>query len=309
MEQVEKLSSHIGKSVGMGILSWRSHATLEKSLQSYEAIGLKDLFDEVKIIFQEISDEDIALAKKYGYDYVGTERNLGIQQGHQLIHDNITADYLLVLENDNPVVADAQTTYQRLLQALGFLENGTVDMMRLRHRWYFGEGFSLEKYTRYYDIRQPHRSYNGDLVQQSSLQSVFKGLRRLFRPKKAQKLIGYALYFEKEPQRLFPEFVESIGDECFAVSSRVMTWTNQSVLLQRSLYGSLLSYAWAHPSGRTANGFPDLEKPLNTKWWRDQDYRIGVCEGIFTHNRYDDSWRREHHAFNQKIVKTSKGRT
>lgn len=301
MSNTQKLSSKVNCTIGVGILSWKSHKTLEKSLQSYEKIGFKDFFDQVTIIFQEISEDDKQLAEKYGYEYVGTKENLGIQHGHQLIHDNITTDYVLVLENDNPVTEDSATSFYRLRQALELLENGTIDVMRLRHRWNFGESFSLEKYLQYFDVQNLHEKYCHDKIDYNSFDNFIKPIKRFLRPSKADRISGYSLYFEKYPDKTFPEFIKKIDDELFSVSSLIMTWTNQSVLLKHAFYGELLKYAYKNPSSRTANGFQDLEKSLNSKWWRDQNYQIGVGEGIFTHNRFDDSWRKSHNAFNQAI--------
>lgn len=302
MNTAEKLSSIVKCTVGVGILSWKSHETLEKSLQSYEKIGFKDFFDQAKIIFQEFSLEDKKLAEKYGYEYVGTKENLGIQHGHKLIYENITTDYVLVLENDNPVIEDSSTSFHRLLQAVELLENGTIDLMRLRHRWKFGESFSLEKYLQYFDVQNLHEKYCHDSIVEHSLDSFIKPIKRFLRPDKADRLAGYSLYFEKYPEKIFPKFIKKIEDELFSVSSYIMPWTNQSVLLKRRFYGELLEYADKNPSSRTANGFQDLEKPLNSKWWRDQNYQIGIGEGIFTHNRFDDSWRKSHQAFNENIT-------
>ena len=302
MESNKKFSDSFDFTVGVGILSWKSHITLEKSLQSYEEIGFKEFFDEVKIIFQEISEDDKKLAEKYGYDYVGIEKNVGIQEGHNLICENLNTDYVLVLENDNPVVEKRETVYQRLSQALELLENNVIDIMRLRHRWNFGEGFSLEKYLNFFNIQNLHEKYNYIEPKNNPMNSLIKYFKRLFRPDKALRLAGYSLYCEESPEKLFPKYINKLDDELYSVSSNIMTWTNQSVLLKRELYKKLLTYANEHPSSRDANGFQDLEKPLNSKWWREQDYKIGVGEGIFSHNRFDDSWRKSHHAFNETII-------
>lgn len=302
MKHKQKLSSIINCTVGVGILSWKSHKTLEKSLQSYEEVGFKDFFDQVTIIFQDISEEDKILAEKYGYEYVGINQNLGIQHGHQLIYNNIATDYVLVLENDNPIIEDTATSFDRILQALELLENGTIDIMRLRHRFKFGEGFSLEKYLEYFSIQNLHEKYCQDTIDYNAFDNFIKPIKRFLRPSKADRLAGYSLYFEKYPDKLFPEYIKKIEEDLYSVSSKIMTWTNQSVLLKRVFYGELLEYAFNNPSSRTANGFQDLEKPLNSKWWRDQNYQIGVGEGIFTHNRFDDSWRKSHNAFNQDII-------
>lgn len=300
---IKKLSTHTGKTVGVGILSWKSHKTLEKSLQSYEKIGFKNFFDQVKIIFQEISEEDKKLAEKYGYEYVGLENNVGIQGGHRHIFESLNTDYVLVLENDNPIVESHDISYERLLEAITLLNNNTVDIMRLRHRWNFGEGFSLDKYLDFFDVKELHEKYNYIEIKNSSfINSLFKSINRFFRPDKAKRLAGYSLYCEKEPDKIFPNEVKKIADELYSVNSSIITWTNQSVLLSRDLYGYLLDYADSHPSSRAANGFQDLEKPLNSKWWRKQNYSIGIGEGIFSHDRYDDSWRKDHPAFNKKIV-------
>jgi hypothetical protein len=289
--------------IGVGILSWKSHKTLEKSLESYQKIGFKNLFDEVKIIFQEITPEDKKLAEKYGYDYVGTEKNLGIQNGHKLIHDNLSTDYVLVLENDNPIIVDNKTLKERISKSIEHLENGNIDVMRLRHRWNFGEGFSLEKYTEYYDVKNLDEKYCSEDIKTSFFSSLKKSAKRFFRADKSLRIAGYSLYFEKEPQKVFPKYIKKIDEEIFSVSSNILTWTNQSAFLKRKFYGELIDYAYANPSSRTSNNFQDLEKPLNCKWWREQNYKIGVCEGIFTHNRFDDSWRKSHHAYNKGIIK------
>ena len=303
MNNIEKISSLKDVTIGVGILSWKSHKTLEKSLQSYEKVGFKNLFDEVKIIFQEISTEDKELAEKYGYDYVGTENNLGIQHGHKLIHDNLSTDYVIVLENDNPVIVDSKTLKYRVLNSLEHLESEKIDVMRLRHRWNFGEGFSLEKYTEYYDVQKLHEKYSSDSISTSFMSSLMKTIKRFFRPEKAKRIAGYSLYFEKEPEKIFPSFIKKIDEEIFSVDSSILTWTNQSAFLKRKFYGELIDYAYSNPSSRTSNSFQDLEKPLNVKWWRDQNFKVGVCEGLFTHNRFDDSWRKTHHAYNKSIKK------
>ena len=297
-----KLSSKTNCTIGVGILSWKSHKTLEKSLQSYEKVGFKELFDEVKIIFQEVSEEDKKLAQKYGYDYVGTSENLGIQKGHNLIHDNLSTDYVLVLENDNPIVEDSNTVLNRFLKAIELLEKNEIDVMRLRHRWNFGESFSLEKYLDYYDVKELHENYSHAYIDSNISKSFSKYIKRLFRPDKALRIAGYGLYYEKNPEKLFPKYIKKLDEDLFSVNSFIMTWTNQSVLLKRKFYGQLLKYAEENPSSRSANGFQDLEKPLNSKWWRKSNYLIGVGEGIFSHDRFDDSWRKSHHAYNDDIL-------
>lgn len=303
MSNSYKISEKLGVTIGVGILSWRAPKTLEKSLQSYENLGFKELFNEVKIIFQEVSEEDKKLAIKYGYEFVGTENNLGIQKGHQLIFENLNTDYILVLENDNPIVENEEIMKERLFKSVELIKNNEIDIMRLRHRWLFGENFSLGKYLSYYNIQNLHEKYIFNELDINKKHKFLKFLKRAIRPSKAIRRIGYGLYFEKEPDKIFPKYVKKVEEEIFLVSSEVMNWTNQSILLKKDLYGNLLEYAYQNPSSRTANGFQDLEKPLNCNWWRKQKFRIGICEGLFSHNRFDDSWRKNHKSYNENYNK------
>uniref|UniRef100_UPI004048464B hypothetical protein n=1 Tax=Aliarcobacter sp. TaxID=2321116 RepID=UPI004048464B len=303
MQEKVKFSYFLNSTVGVGILSWKSYSTLEKSLQSYEKIGFKDFFDDVKIIFQEISDKDRKLAKKYGYDYIGLEKNVGIQEGHKEIYKNIKTDYILVLENDNPVIVTRELFFERINKSLEFLDRENIDIMRLRHRWNFGEGFSLDKYFNLFRLQNIHEKYNHKIYQTNFINEFLKVIKRTFNPRKVFRIAGYSLYCEKYPEKIFPAYIEKIEEDFYIVSSKIMTWTNQSVLLKRDLYGKLLNFAENNSSSRTANGFQDLEKPLNCNWWREQSFNIGISEGVFTHNRFDDSWRLDHHAYNKGLKK------
>lgn len=301
IEEYTKFSNLFNVKVGVGILSWKSHKTLEKSLQSYEKIDFKDFFDEVKIIFQEVSDEDKKLAEKYGYDYIGLENNIGIQEGHKKIYENINTDYILVLENDNPVIVEKKVFFDRIIKSLELLENNKADIVRLRHRWNFGEGFSLDKYFNLFKLQKIHEKCEYLIPKTNSTNEFIKVIKRFFNPNKALRIAGYSLYCEKHPERIFPKYVKKLEEDLYIISSRISTWTNQSILVKRSLYGTVLDYAENHPSSRETNGFQDLEKPLNCKWWRNQNFKICISEGVFTHNRFDDSWRLNHHAYNSQL--------
>ena len=302
MSKPQKLSTGKNYTVGVGILSWRAHQTLEKSLQSYAKIGFKEFFDEFKIIFQEVSDQDIALAKKYGIDYIGLPENVGIQEGQRQINENIQTDYVLILENDNPVIEDAETSFMRLSQALDHLEQNNLDIMRLRHRWNFGEAFCIFKYSRYHPIRELHESFcHPKQIINDPL--TIKWLRRTFRPFKKIRICGRAVYFEKNPHKIFPKYIKKLDKELFSVDSKVLFWTNQCVLLNRDVHRKILDYADAHPTKRTTVGFQYLEANMDCSWWKQQHFKIGVGTGIFTHARFDDSWREEHWAFNTETTK------
>ena len=100
-------------------------------------------------------------------------------------------------------------------------------------------------------------------------------------------MMGRGLYIEKWPERLFPKYIWKTGDGMYIVDSKVINWTNQSILTTKRFFLQMLDYADQHPRSRTVNGFQDMEKPLNCRWWRRQHFKIGVSDGLFTHQRLD----------------------
>ena len=51
--------------ISIGILSWNSPQILNNTLNSYKSLGLFNIVSEANIAFQEISKEDIGLAKSF----------------------------------------------------------------------------------------------------------------------------------------------------------------------------------------------------------------------------------------------------
>ena len=97
----------MNKKIGVGILSWRSHQTLKSSLESYDKNGFLNFFNEKIIYFSDMSDVDITIAKKYSWDYVGGPNN-GIAAGMKNLAEHFESDYILLLQNDNPIVENAE---------------------------------------------------------------------------------------------------------------------------------------------------------------------------------------------------------
>ena len=111
-------------------------------------------------------------------------------------------------------------------------------------------------------------------------------LVRWLRPFKARRIAARGVYVERAPESLFPK-VFAREPEGLVTTSAYLNWTNNPVLIRRALFLRIADYADAHPSHRTVGGFQDFEKPLNCRWWREQRFRIGLPDGIFTHNRLD----------------------
>ena len=70
----------------------------------------------------------------------------------------------------------------------------------------------------------------------------------------------------------------------FRLSAKNITWSNQSIMVRRDFFlDKILGYAEANPSRRTVNGFPDIEKELNSAYWRNSGWHVGADLGLFTH--------------------------
>lgn len=258
------ISEHIDLSIG--VLSWRNHETLRNTFFSYRQGRLTDCAREAIVFFNEMTDADRGFLGDFASDNwqcAGDARNLGIFGGTDALARTLGGKYVLMLQNDCPLVADADATRLYLEKAVALLDSGAADIVRCRSRAFPGQGFAdKKKFERFYgDGWQPF-------------------LRRIFRPIKARRAIGRAPYAVPDAERRFPSYITRHGD-FLVVDSEVITFTDQPFLISRSLLLSLLDWAKEHPRGRP----PALEVCLNAAWWRNRHFKIAVGEGLFTHKR------------------------
>lgn len=268
--------------IGLGMLSWRAPETVNHSLASYAEGDILSCFDHCRIFFQEITDADRAVAARYGFDVAGNSLNQGIYGGVKALLECMSDEYVLFVENDCVLIESKAAVETQLPAAVKDMEAGRADVFRLRHLRKPGEDFpAVEKYLRYHPASA--RSWIMD-----ERRPAMAALRRLLRPGKAKRLKGIAAYVEPEPERSFPDVFCRTPENNLIVSSRHINWTNQAVLFKRRwMLDDILPWVAAHPSSRTVNGFPDIEKELNSRWWRRQNFHIGLAPGLFTHQRLD----------------------
>jgi hypothetical protein len=255
--------------LGLGVLSWRGYDSLRASLESYQREDLFSLFDEALLFLPEMTADGLALANAFELPYEGARANLGILGGFKALASAMSADVLLLLENDCPLIEPRAEAARQLDLARRVVWDGEAVVFRMRHVAHPGQKFAtLEKYRRYHG------------------EGRLPALRRRLRPGKARRLAGTAVYAEAEPEAKFPELISRKPEGWLSVSAACLPWTNQSVLVRRDFYlGTIIAEAEAHPSGRTVNGFPDVEKEWNRPRWRESGWRIGVDRGLFTHER------------------------
>ena len=283
------------KSVGIGVLSWKAHQTLKASLDSYAGAKFLDFFDQKIIYFSDISDEDKVIAKHYGWDYAGGP-NEGIAGGMKRLAENMTTDYVLLLQNDNPLVETGEFSVQHIQEAVDLIEAGQADLARMRHRWHVGEGFAANKYLKYYSMKEAANDLKPEYHELNKPFStlITRCLRRWLRPQNAKRFLGRSIYFEDHPEKIHRSYIQKRGD-FLIVDSSILDFTDQCLLISREKWLNLfMPYVEANPSSRRPNGFQAPENCINGKWWRDSHFKILQGRGIFTHARKDGSFRPDH---------------
>ena len=284
------------KTIGLGILSWNAHDTLRQSLQSYPADFL-EFFDEKIIYFSDVSEQDKGIASAFGWAYAGGP-NEGIFGGMKRLGENLTSDFIILLQNDNPLFENAQFSISHIQKAVELLERKQGDLARMRHRWKVGEGFAdVTKYLKYYDPQHVAKDYIADDHGYPCLDSLpfKKMMRRLLKPHNAKRFQGRSVFIEENPEILYPSVIQK-EDDFYIIDSSVIDFTDQCLLISREMWSNVfVPYVEKNPSSRTPNGFQAPEICINGPWWRNSHFKVLQGQGIFTHARYDGSFRPEHH--------------
>ncbi|MBN1783680.1 MAG: hypothetical protein JW812_01805 [Alphaproteobacteria bacterium] len=289
--------------IGLGILSWKAHETLRKTLTSYKKEKLTSLFDENIIYFSDISNADKKIAKEFGFKAVGG-KNKGIAVGTENLAKAFKTDYILIVQNDNNLVEKLDFSKKHLREAIEILNTKQADLVRMRHRWRVGEGFAdVIKYLKFYPAHQKDSDFipaeHG--VNPKAYKDTFrKKIRRLTRPFKTHEVKGRSLFIEKNPHKIFPDVIQK-KENFFIVDSSVIHFSDQCFLTSKDFFlNVLMKYVNENPTSsrrnkRTNNNFTAPETSLNGSWWRNQHFKIAQGRGLFTHNRFDGSFRANHH--------------
>lgn len=257
-------------SVGLSILSWRGAEALRPSLDSYASIKLFAEFSDVQIFLPDPDQAVQTVARDYCINIKLSPQNLGIMENMAAAAAAMSTDYILMLENDCPLIEPISEVRRQVSKSLELLESDDVIMSRLRSVREPGQAFSgLTKYRRLHDG------------------SFTSGFTKRFRPKKIQRLTGYALYDGPDAIVKHPNYFENAGDGFYLVDALVMPWTNQSILMHRETFlNKIIPLARSVKTKRTANSLSNLEIEMNkTPLWRNSGWKIACGPGLFTHER------------------------
>ena len=262
----------------MGILSWKGGDTLKQSLNSYANANLFSLFDETVIFLPEQGDYETQIAKDFNLKIFGSDKNLGILGGFKALAQSMTADYILLLENDCPLIEDFTEAQKQITLAQSLLDTNQAHIVRLRHREYAGQDWSVvRKYREYYPR-----------MNASVFEKTVCFIKRLMRPQKAERLKGWSIYApESKGGALFPDCIYYNKENAYYITdSAYLPWTNQSILIKRDFFLSMIiAYAESAGTKRRINGFRNLEIEMNSDFWQKGHFKIAIPKGLFTHRR------------------------
>jgi hypothetical protein len=206
------------------------------------------MVNDVTILFQEVTPQDIEIASHFGIDCIGLHNNIGIGKAFIKLTENAQTENILVLEHDWNLIENKETTYERLESGLELL-GGSVDVVRYRHRTNPGiphfsfqyQGRELEYYDKEIECTSPHL-----------LDSVHWC----------------------DPKKSFPEHIGQFG-EYFLAGSRYGNWTNNPCLYKKQFYLDVVK--------QFAGDGIALEGNIS-KWWAQQKFGVAHGEGLFKHN-------------------------
>ena len=236
--------------ISIGILSWHSGQVLVDTLTTYYENGLFDMVNDVTILFQEVTPQDMEIARHFGLDFIGLQKNIGIGQAFIRLTENAKSDYVLVLEHDWNLIEDRDTTYERLQRSISAIELG-MNVVRLRHRKNPGNPhFSFRH-------RGQELTYYDDEIGAQS-----------------PHLLDSIHWCEADVE--FPEFIKK-SEDMFWTTSRYGNWTNNPCIYKKQFYLDNVK-----PFAGEGIG---LEGNIG-KWWVNQTYKVGHNEGLFMHNDY-----------------------
>lgn len=262
-------------SIGLGTLSWRGTNSLRAALKTYEDADFFSLFDETVIFLPEPDAEAVKTASQHPYRIETQPENLGILNGMEEIAKRLKTDYIFFTENDCPLIEPRAEAKRQITKALTLLSQDAACMARMRHTTHFGEKFDIyDKYLRYFPTPD----------------TLPAKIRRIFRPEKAKRLCGNAVYADSRPNLRFPKYINDVQDGFYLVDAATMAWTNQSIIVKRDFFlETIIPYCKSTPLRGVANGFRAIEIELNrSKFWTKSGWKIACGPGILTHKRADD---------------------
>lgn len=310
------------KEVGLGILCWKCYDSLRLQLESYKENGLLELFEEKIIYFQEIDEEAKNIAKQYGFKATGRDDNKGIYEGFKGLANAMTKKYVLLLENDLPIITDQQHSKKQIDDAINMLETNKAKVIYCntinRNELSDEKSQSIKKLEKYIDKtnipKEKKIKYKKELKNIKELKhalyhicfpnenanpitKILGKIIRTLKPFRTHKLIGHSPYIIKQPEQKFKEIKKDKNTGFYLISSKYRIWSNQPFIIENEFYkNTILKKVELSPVKRkNIKGGKNIESQINGKiwekngfWWRKQNYTIAIMNpGLFVHHKVE----------------------
>lgn len=236
--------------LSIGILAWKSGKTLKNTLESYDRSGLFNMTDDIKIFFQECSNEDRDIAEQYDIRRIESPNNIGIGSAFVELAKYAKYKYFLTLEHDWELIEDEKTTYERLSQGINLIKDDKISAVRYRHRWNYGNPlFSRNVYEK---NELSHYDSEIDAISPHLLDCV---------------------HWIENPDLRFGEYILKSKD-WYYTTSKFASWTNNPVMYDTNFYIDTVEQF-------DGSGIK-LEGSIG-KWWNRKGLLVAQGEGLFKH--------------------------
>ncbi len=247
----------INKDITIGYLSWKRHEIFMKTLESHKKNGLFEIIPpENRIIFfQEISEKDKEIAKKYQCNYIGNKDNIGILNAFIELVEACKTKYFIFCENDWNLIEDKNKTRHIIEDSIYLLEENRADIIRLRHRKHPGEPV----YTK-----------------PKNIDEWLKNDNRLF-PYKLE-----SLWWLENPNHYYNNVLEDYDGNCkwYITTSEHQRWSN-NIFIGKTDYikNNIIQYVKQFKSSN--DKYSGLEDVLIQN--KIDNMRFAGGDGLFTH--------------------------
>lgn len=236
------------------LLAWHSPRTLRNTLTSYKDNGLLSLTDDVVIFFQEVNDQDIAIAEEFGITKIlSSDTNIGIGPAIVELVKAAKHEHFLFCEEDWHLGQPKELVQDQIEIGLYLLTQNAVDVVKMRSR--YNPGSPL--YT---------------------LQ--FKG-----REVDCPEHWGESIHWIEDPDLVYPKvfslvegLCEQPGEEWYVIRSKHVAQTNNPCLHSKRFYTEHIA-----PFSGQGN---ELEGKIR-EYWQSSNFIVAHSLGLFTHLRFD----------------------
>jgi hypothetical protein len=233
--------------ISIGIMTWRDTDSLYKLLKNYKKAGLFDISDDIHVLLQDGTQEDIDVVRQYPQLRYTVVENLGNGGGISYLCRETRHDYFVFLENDW-FIHPENNIYADIKRGLELVQQGFQKV----------------------DFRSIKRPGWANLVGTSKKEMELSG-----KPKIYWDVIAFMFlhWLGDNPSKDYPDIIHE-GEDYVWGDSLYFPWGDNPFIIHKSL----IMNNW--------EGFNQTLSPERTQmqWWRDNHFKVArLKDGPFYH--------------------------